>query len=458
MSQDSEELTDIGRLEVTAAELKKKMADVMPRRPVVIEFCGSPRSGKTQSINSLSVFLRRNKFRVATVVEQAGLNPMPNKFDPAFNVWNGCSSLCRLLETIVSKVEEYDFILIDRGIFDTVCWFYFQLNRGVMPVSEYEAFTNFFLNEKWTSLTTLVYIFTAKPEASLQREYATLLTRKEGSVMRDNILSQYNMAITGAFEEHGDKFSRTARLDTSELDQNKVGYVVTSQVLEILDDVLQERIAYFKSSEIKIPSEEMYFDFGRFARDTPQINFEHRVAVENDALVTQPVAIALIKDTNENKVLVGIKAKRLLRQNSPERDKTLFWFGGHVRKEDTHGKNGDDRAVISILKEALRREIKEELDLDVAINSEPTICIWDKTSESGRKHLAFVFVLEMDFRTLNYRVDNKEFGLTSVRPLTFDEYKSSPSIRVDSWSHAILLKVLKWHIGPLFEQTEFNFL
>ena len=429
----------------------------MPRRPIVIEFCGSPRSGKTQSINSLSVFLRRNNFRVHTIVEQASINPIPNKFDPSFNVWNGCNSLCKLLEAMASRVTENDFILLDRGIFDTVCWFYFQMQRNTMPAAEYDAFTKFFFNEKWLSLVTLVYVFTAKPDTSLDREYANLLTRKAGSVMRGEILREYNFAVQTCVEEYGHLFSRIERLDTSDKDQNQVGYIVTSQVLNILDDVLQERIAYFNG--LKPPdSDDSAIDFNSLLQLLPKLQFDRRVLVEADLTVAQPIAIAVIKDRAKNAVLIGTKTRKTLRGSSPELNRTLFWFGGHVRQDDATNRNSEaQRDLIDTLRETLRREIKEELDLDIAVISNPDICVWDQSSESGRKHIAFVFLIELDLQSTRVQVDNKEYGINDVRMLSFDEYSRMPHMRVDTWSHSILLNLLKWHAGPLFEQTEFNF-
>jgi predicted NUDIX family phosphoesterase len=362
-----------------------------------------------------------------------------------------------LLEAITNRATENDFILMDRGVFDTVCWFNFQMQRGAMPKEEYEAFTNFFLNEKWVSIVTLVYVFFARPDVSLKREYATLLTRKPGSVMRDEILRDYNMAIDNCVDEHGALFPRVARLDTSDKNQDQVGYLVTSQVIDILDDVLQEKIGYFET--LKIPSlGKSIFEYESFAKSLPRLLFDRRILVEADAVAAQPVAIAVIKDRNEDKVLIGTKTNKTLRTNSPERNKTLFWFGGHVRGEDARSEASDGAPdVEETLREALRREIKEELDLDLAVTAKPRICVWDHSSESGRKHIAFIFVIELDFDSLHFQVDNKEYGINDVKQISFGEYMGSPAMRVDTWSHAILLHILKWKTGPLFEQTEFNF-
>ncbi len=61
------------------------------RRPIVIEFCGSPKAGKTSCINSLNIFLKRNGFKTAILSEHASFSPISDKYNPVFNVWT-CSS------------------------------------------------------------------------------------------------------------------------------------------------------------------------------------------------------------------------------------------------------------------------------------------------------------------------------------------------------------------------------
>jgi predicted ATPase len=79
----------IQNLENLADEVLKLKNDSIPRRPIVIEFCGSPKSGKSSCINSLSLFLRRNKFRTRVLTERASVCPVEDKFDPNFNIWGG---------------------------------------------------------------------------------------------------------------------------------------------------------------------------------------------------------------------------------------------------------------------------------------------------------------------------------------------------------------------------------
>ncbi len=49
-------LENIKKLEDKAERILVKKRQVIPRRPILIEFCGSPKSGKSSCINSLDLF------------------------------------------------------------------------------------------------------------------------------------------------------------------------------------------------------------------------------------------------------------------------------------------------------------------------------------------------------------------------------------------------------------------
>ena len=54
---------NIAELERLAKEVLRLKSEREQRRPLLIEFCGSPKSGKSTTINSLNIFLKRNGFK-----------------------------------------------------------------------------------------------------------------------------------------------------------------------------------------------------------------------------------------------------------------------------------------------------------------------------------------------------------------------------------------------------------
>ena len=85
MEQERQEIIDC--LKQHASEVKKLKETHRKRRPIVIEFSGSPKAGKTSCINSLRQFLKRNGFEVEIIQERASVCPVSDKRSPMFNVW-----------------------------------------------------------------------------------------------------------------------------------------------------------------------------------------------------------------------------------------------------------------------------------------------------------------------------------------------------------------------------------
>lgn len=116
---------NIKKLESLAQEVLKLKNLHRQRRPIIIEFCGSPKAGKTSSITALNIFLKRNGFKTVVLTERASVCPISDKQSPVFNVWT-CSATINEINEKMDKAnsggESIDVILCDRGIFDALCW------------------------------------------------------------------------------------------------------------------------------------------------------------------------------------------------------------------------------------------------------------------------------------------------------------------------------------------------
>ena len=154
---------NIDKLESLAQEVLKLKNLHRQRRPIIIEFCGSPKAGKTSSITALNIFLKRNGFKTTILTERASICPISDKESPVFNVWT-CSAT---INEINEKMDEantasegnLDIILCDRGIFDALCWFRWLKSRDKMSEEEYDVLTQFAMLNRWQKNIDLVYIF-----------------------------------------------------------------------------------------------------------------------------------------------------------------------------------------------------------------------------------------------------------------------------------------------------------
>lgn len=436
---------NIEKLELLAGEVLELKKLHRQRRPIVIEFCGSPKSGKTSSITSLNIFLKRNGFKTTILTERASVCPILDKESPTFNVWT-CTSTINEINAEISKTNLADgtgpdIIICDRGIFDALCWFRWLKTRNRMDSDEYRILTEFALLNRWQRNIDLVYVFVANPEESIRREYANLLTDKRGSIMREDILAEYRQAIADTFHEYQQAFRATSIIDTTNQEQNLVGYEVTEKTLQTLKEMLMEKIGYVESSKIALTDGiNSYCELESGLKDI-QYGLRDVIEQRNDCI--QPIAIAVVLSKSGDKVLGVKKTDRSTKPDSPESGRLLLYIGGHMRKED---QSRECSTTLDVIRNTLQREILEELGISVAIGKEEVpFVIYKPDNQKSKKHLAIGWTVYIDEET-KLRLDSYELTQRKGKSKsgTFIPFRdiTAPDISLESWSRTILLSIL----------------
>ena len=318
-------------------------------------------------------------------------------------MWTFTRAISDILAHLADGKDKVDIILVDRGIFDALCWFEWlsthpkenpHLDEGL-----YNIIRPFVTLKMFTSYLDLVYVFKVTPNESLKREYANLLTEKFGSIMHPDVLKSYNESIDEAIKKYKGSFQHILRIDTSQKDPDDVSYEATSELLLKLNTMLIEKIGYFppelRSKLINGINEYKILE-------NYEINFENRDKVEESNNI-QPIPIAVIMDKEKEKVLVVKKNPRKTGSNSPEFNRYLLYIGGHVRVEDQIGERKNYFA------EALHREINEELGESIYIKENKPFLIYTPNNPKSKKHIAICYPIIMDLNEKKFNPTGDEF-------------------------------------------------
>lgn len=440
----------IKQLELLANEVLNLKVERNQRRPIIIEFCGSPKSGKSTTITSLNIFLKRNNFKTVVLTERASVCPVTRKTNPFFNIWTLTSAIAELIGYLATGKDKYDIIIADRGMFDALCWFEwlnsnYDGHNSYLDDNTFQVLENFALIDLWTNIIDIVYVFKVPPETSIQREYANLLTEQRGSIMRESILESFNLAIDRTIIKHESHFRKIIQIDTSEQqnNQNQVGYNVTHSILTTLKDLLIERIGYFDVSirnELATGINSIEILKGKL------IKFGNRDVVEKEVYI-QPIPIAIITNKNRDKILVLKKNKKRTSNSSPERNKLLVYLGGHLREEDFL-----DKSLAKAITRGLHREIEEELNESVAINSSESFLIYSPTNYKSQRHLAICHIITLDLENTTFNPTPEEFIMKKGRSKSGRVYKIEElreEIKdMEDWSRIILKEKFQLKIDP----------
>ena len=155
----------------------------------MVEFAGSPKAGKSTTIDIVTHFFKRMEFKIWAPTEGASKRtPYFLRSDlVAFNAWALNYAISEIL-TAYHNVEEYDLVVLDRGPFDSLAWMRVLKDDGKLDQDGYDRIENFARHPKWANLVQRIYLFTCKPETSLHREHDAKLIRSDGTAMNKAML------------------------------------------------------------------------------------------------------------------------------------------------------------------------------------------------------------------------------------------------------------------------------
>jgi predicted NUDIX family phosphoesterase/thymidylate kinase len=428
-------------------------------RPVVIEFAGSPKSGKTSCISSLEFFLRRNGFKVEIVQERASVCPVSNKKSPMFNTWTVCSSIVGMLSALEKEETLCDVLILDRGIFDAFCWFDWLTSTKKMEKRQKKAIEDFISVDFIRNRIDIVFVFTATPVKSIEREYANLLTKKAGEIMNTKTLNEYLNSINNTYDTKKQYFHNVIRIDSSDKEQDEVSREVTEKTLDELKSMLMERVGYITPSPSVLEdiANKRFLSVENLVLNDylGKINFELRDAVEKNSKWVQPVPIAVITNHDHTKILAVKKRDKAISFDSPEKNKILLWVGGHLRTEDSTDSNSKD--FMSVCRYTLWREVREELGLSIALDDITPFIIFTPDTPKSKQHMAICFLVEED-EGVKITIDKEELVLNrgkseSGQFLSLQELSQKDGKYFESWSAEVAKHFFKIAIEPSVEQN-----
>jgi predicted NUDIX family phosphoesterase len=362
------------------------------RRPIVLEFAGVPKAGKTSTIGALQAFLKRCGFRVEVVVERASVCPIRDKRHFNFNVWTACTTLAQILEKTQNppRPDDPHILILDRGLFDSVCWLALMERLERIRAEDRQIIERFLKIDDWRNRISAVIVMTTAPQDAMKRERGLLPVESgRGSIMNTEVLKQMLQTTNDAAERLKKDF-RIFVVDTSagELKDNpgKTAEQVADLVLNVIEEHLQEDILSVEKSEVvnlfrgrpvltAAESEKLIELF------LTKGDFRPRETVENDRTRVQALPVVVVRN----------RAGDVLRLRRRERDernrlheKLVIWAGGHLRKEDLA--NG-----ASVL-HCAQRELQEELRLCIEPHELKLLgALYRDMGERTAKHAAIVY-------------------------------------------------------------------
>jgi predicted NUDIX family phosphoesterase/thymidylate kinase len=379
-----------GPMKAIFANLEKQISRIRPRlfekrRPFIIEFAGTPKSGKTTTISAVHQFLKRNGVVVRTFQERASVAPLIDKGTAFFNTWVTCATLNGIIEAL--EDEKLDVLILDRGLFDGLVWIDWQEKTHRVSKAEAEQFRRFVLTPRWCGLVDLVFVMHCDAKTSLMREYANQITLRHGAIMNVATLTQIRRHYLGAARRYAVYFKSIDVIENSRGPVMKTLTNIAKLLLNSLGRFADEEVLCLprRSVEAQIKLSERKVVKPSWKAVTKLVNrrgtYVPRSTAEMSDELLQVVPVCIIR--NGNRFLTNV------RHEPGESLHEAFgnWAGGHVRKQDLADAGSKWESVLA----GLRRELHEELSLEDLPRLVPIGIVHSSEDERAARHIGIVF-------------------------------------------------------------------
>ena len=237
------------KLHAQKMELQKLKALVTLPKPFVIEFSGTPRTGKTTTIHNLYDFFKKGGFDVSLIEEFTTSSYYKEELKEKIKDMGVGERNIFIAEEVYKQLEDSihsfkDIILIDRSLNDRQIWNYRRLLSGDIKEEKYLYLRDRYQKASKEDIDFLVITY-ADPIVALKRDYVSSLALEKRSFLNYDNIHLFNQSLDSLkdlFEESVDSYML---VDTSDMSMNDVSLRVASEILPVM------RKKYIKSFKDK---------------------------------------------------------------------------------------------------------------------------------------------------------------------------------------------------------------
>ncbi len=422
---------DIDKLENRAKEIHSLLK--YASRAFVMEFSGTPKSGKTTSVEAIRQFLSRHNFRVRVLTERAAVCPIPMKGHLFFNTWCVTSMLAELLANVES---ETDIIIVDRGLFDSLVWLTLQKKRGEVTSNEATTIDSFILLDRWRSLIDVPVVLSVSVKDAIDREKALHITSKGGSIMNEQVLTAIVESVDEAIKKYGSKFNGVINHITTGRQVRDSNVDLANKILNQFESFLNPKILVVAREKI----EELTLDGDGLYGETAVQNiqncieshccFKSRNDVEENAKYVQIIPSAILRYKDE-----------IFLFERKETDPKSHLFGKHTIWKGCHVSKKEELTISDMMKTALLNRISRELFLSQIFPMKALGYCWDVNNKDSNKHLGIIYQIEIDNEHIVLDLKRKEFR--KMRGYGFTGWLADPK---ELWNQDISTSLESWSL------------
>lgn len=224
-----------------------KLKNVLSKNiPYVIEFTGTPRTGKTSLINNLYDFFNKKGFKIQILEEFTTSKKYKKEIYPLLkdkykNVVN-----TEIPKYVLKQLEEAlennpDIIIIDRSLFDRLIWVDRLFLKDGMSLKEYKDYKKLYIPLIKEKINIVISTYTDSL-TSLKRDYNSNLSLEKRNFLNETNLEEYNKSLFNMKDLASEKNINFYLFDTTDKNQREISFEIVDVILNDMKKVYLDRV------------------------------------------------------------------------------------------------------------------------------------------------------------------------------------------------------------------------
>lgn len=218
-------------------------------KPFIIEFSGTPRTGKTTTINNLYDFFKKGGFSISLIEEFTTSKYYKEIVKKELENYDIGTRNLMIIEYVYNQLLEAislkkDIIIIDRSLNDRQIWNYNAYKKGKILQEDYEEVRDKYSKISKELIDDLIITY-ADSLTSLKRDYNSSLALEERSFLNIENINEFNESLNELNKLFSSSVEELLLLDTSNINLNEVSTIVANEIMPVM------RKKYIKSINSK---------------------------------------------------------------------------------------------------------------------------------------------------------------------------------------------------------------
>lgn len=212
----------VKELDARLTELQNLKKIITLDKPYVIEATGTPRTGKTSTLEDLSDYYKKGGFKVDFIPEFTTSKKYKEELKEYYSKLPKNELCINILKEIRQELEDAmnkdsDIIIIDRSINDRQIWNYTYYLKGFFDKNTYEKLRDTYQDISKNIIDYLL-VTTASSSEAIKRDYLSHVSIRPRSFLNEENVNNYNNSLESLNDLLKNSVNTYFKMDTTNTD------------------------------------------------------------------------------------------------------------------------------------------------------------------------------------------------------------------------------------------------